>query len=78
MGIFHGSAIAMIGIRDWQFKAPIFVSDTLHFVMELVSKRLTNSGDRGIIDRKFSLLNQKGERTLPGIFRSGGVCILCS
>lgn len=66
MGIFHGSAIAMLGIRNWQFKAPIFVDDTLHFVMEIVSKRLTSSGDRGIIDRKFSLLNQRGEVVQEG------------
>lgn len=66
MEIFHGSAIAMIGIRDWQFKAPIFVGDTLHFVLEIVSKRLSSSGDRGVVDRKFSLLNQRGEVVQEG------------
>jgi acyl dehydratase len=65
-GLFGGSAIAMLGIRDWQFKAPIFVDDTLHFEMEIVSKRLTGGGDRGIIDRKFSLINQRGEVVQEG------------
>ena len=65
-GLFGGSAIAMLGIRDWQFKAPIFVDDTLHFEMEIVSKRLTSGGDRGIIDRKFSLINQRGEVVQEG------------
>lgn len=65
-GLFGGSAIAMLGIRDWQFKAPIFVGDTLHFEMEIASKRLTGKGDRGIVDRKFSLINQRGEVTQEG------------
>jgi acyl dehydratase len=65
-GLFGGSAIAMLDIRDWQFKAPIFVDDTLHFEMEIVSKRLTSGGDRGIIDRKFSLINQRGEVVQEG------------
>jgi acyl dehydratase len=65
-GMFGGSAIAMLGISDWQFKAPIFVDDTLHFEMEIVSKRLTSGGDRGIIDRKFSLINQRREVVQEG------------
>jgi acyl dehydratase len=65
-GMFWGSAIAMLGISDWQFKAPIFVDDTLHFEMEIVSKRLTSGGDRGIIDRKFSLINQRREVVQEG------------
>lgn len=65
-GLFGGSVIAMLGIRDWRFEAPIFVGDTLHFDMEIISKRLTSKGDRGIVDRKFYLLNQRGEAVQEG------------
>ncbi len=65
-GLFDGSAIAMLGIRDWNFKGPIFVGDTIHFEMEIVSKRLTSKEDRGIVDLKFSLINQRGETTQEG------------
>lgn len=65
-GLFGGSAIAMLGIREWQFKAPIFVGDTLRFEMEIVSKRLTSKGDRGIVDRKFRLINQRDEVVQEG------------
>ena len=60
-GLFSGSAMAMLDVRDWTFKAPIFVGDTLHATIEIVSKRLTSKGDRGIVDRRFSLVNQRGE-----------------
>ncbi len=65
-GLFGGSAIAMLGIKDWQFKAPVFVGDTLHFEMEIVSKHLTSKGDRSIVDRRFSLINQRGEVVQEG------------
>lgn len=65
-GWFDGSAIAMLGIRDWQFKAPIFVGDTLHCVMQIVSKRITSAGDRGVVDRRFQLLNQREEVVQEG------------
>jgi acyl dehydratase len=64
--LFDGSAIAMLGIKDWAFKGPIFVGDTIHFEMEIVSKRLTSNEDRGIVDRKFSLINQRGETVQEG------------
>ncbi len=65
-GLFDGSAIAMLGIRDWIFKGPIFVGDTIHFEMEIVSKRPTSKGDRGVVDRKFGLINQRGETVQEG------------
>lgn len=65
-GLFSGSAIAMLGIKDWQFKAPIFIGDTLHFEMEILSKRLTSKEDRGIVDRRFRLINQRREITQEG------------
>jgi acyl dehydratase len=65
-GLFSGSAIAMLSIKDWQFKAPIFIGDTLHFELEILSKRLTSKGDRGIVGRRFRLINQRGEVTQEG------------
>jgi acyl dehydratase len=66
MGLFAGSIIAALGIRDWNYKAPVFVGDTLHFEMEIASKRLTSKGDRGIVDRKFRLINQSNEVVQEG------------
>ena len=30
LGIFHDSVIAMLGFRNWNFRAPLFVNDTIH------------------------------------------------
>lgn len=65
-GLFNGSAMAMLDIRDWTFKAPVFVGDTLHATIEITGKRLTSKGDRGIVDRKFRLINQRDEVAQEG------------
>jgi acyl dehydratase len=60
-GIFSGSAMAMLDITEWRFEKPVFVGDTLHATVEIVSKRLTSRGDRGVVDRLFRIINQRGE-----------------
>ncbi len=65
-GWFSGSAIALLEISNWRFVAPIFIGDTLHCTMEVAAKRLTSSGDRGIIDRRLALLNDRDETVQQG------------
>ena len=59
--LFSGTAIAMLGIRDWTFIAPVFIGDTLTFRLEIQGVRVTSKGDRGVVERHFELLNQRGE-----------------
>jgi acyl dehydratase len=60
-GWFSTSAMAMLGIKEWEFRAPIFVGDTIHCQMEITALRLTSRGDKGVADRRFRLVNQRGE-----------------
>lgn len=59
--LFSGSAIAMLGLRDWTFTAPLFIGDTVTLRMEIRGVKRTSRGDRGVVDRYFELLNQRGE-----------------
>lgn len=65
-GLFSGSAMAMLGVEGWKFHAPVFVGDTLHATVEIISKRLTSRGDRGVVDRRFTLVNQEGVTVQSG------------
>lgn len=65
-GIFEESAIAMLNLRDWTFKAPIFIGDTIVVEMEFVAKRLTAKGNAGVIERLFTLRKQDG-----GVLQTG-------
>lgn len=65
-GVFETSALAMLNIRDWQFRKPIFIGTTLYVRMEITAKRLISSGAAGIIERRFDLLDEKGELIQTG------------
>ncbi|MCO5158538.1 MAG: MaoC family dehydratase N-terminal domain-containing protein [Aquamicrobium sp.] len=60
-GIFETSALAMLNIRDWQFRKPILIGTTLIVQMEITGKRLVSSGATGIIERRFDLLDPADE-----------------
>lgn len=64
--LFSGSAIAMLGIRDWKFTAPVFIGDTVTLRMEIRGVHRTSKGDRGVVDRHFELVNQRGEVVQQG------------
>ncbi|MDP9459134.1 MAG: MaoC family dehydratase N-terminal domain-containing protein [Actinomycetota bacterium] len=65
-GWFSESALALLDIERWAFRKPIFVGDTLRAEMEIVSKRMTSAGDRGVVGRRFTLLNQRDEVVQTG------------
>ena len=65
-GLFSGSAMAMLGVREWNFRGPVFVGDTIHATVQIASKRLSSKGDRGIVGRVFRVYNQRGEIVQEG------------
>lgn len=65
-GLFSGTAIAMLGIRDWKFTAPVFIGDTISFRLTITDVRRTSKGDRGIVGRHFELVNQRDEIVQQG------------
>lgn len=67
LGVFSGSAIAMLGITDWRFTAPVFIGDTIHLELTILSVRPSRSkSDRGVVERQFEMINQHGEVAQSG------------
>jgi acyl dehydratase len=66
MGVFDGTALAALGIKNWVFKAPIHFGDTVRFRMTVTGVRRTSRGDRGVVERHFELLNQRSEVVQEG------------
>jgi acyl dehydratase len=65
-GVFEGSAVALLGIDQWQFTAPVFIGDTLTCTVEILSARPTSSGKYGVVERQLTLRNQHGETVQSG------------
>jgi len=61
LGIFEGSALALLNIKDLSFQKPILIGDTLRLELTILSTRLTSDGKRGVVGRRFRLFNQKNE-----------------
>lgn len=66
IGIFEKSVIAMLGLREWNFKKPILVGDTVHLELEILAVEPGKSGRSGKLGRRFRLINQHGEVTQEG------------
>lgn len=66
LGIFEKSVIAMLGLRDWNFRKALLVGDTVHLELEILSVTPGKSGRSGKLGRRFRLLNQHGELVQEG------------
>lgn len=65
-GVFEGSAVALLGIDQWRFSAPVFIGDTLTCTVEILATRLTSSGTTGVVERLLTLRNQNGDTVQIG------------
>ena len=59
--------LALLCIREWQFKEPIFVGDTVHLRCSVLEKIPRANGRRGMISWRRQLINQAGKVVQEGI-----------
>jgi acyl dehydratase len=64
---FSDEIVGATGIREWIYRAPIFVGDTVHVRSVVLNKRITSDGRRAIIERTLSLINQDPTVVQEGI-----------
>ena len=67
LGHLDGTAIAMLGIKEWQFKAPILIGDTIHGRVHIDEKRESTDPSRGILVRRVQVVNQRDEVVQEGV-----------
>lgn len=60
LGIFDGSAIAMLDVKELRFLKPLLIGQTVHLELEILSVRETRDGQRGVVDRLFRLVDSEG------------------
>ena len=59
------SILALLELT-WQFKAPIYIGDTIHVEQTVKNLRESRSADRGILTFEKALINQKDEVVQTG------------
>jgi len=48
--------VAALGFKEWSFKAPLFIGDTVHTDLVIAGTRLASDGRRGVISRTIRLV----------------------
>jgi acyl dehydratase len=59
--------LAFLSIRDWQFKAPVFIGDTIRVRTKVLEKQLRPRGKRGVISWLRQVVNQTGKIVEEGM-----------
>ena len=58
--------LAFLSMREWHFREPVFIGDTIHVRSKVVSKELRGRGRRGLITWQRQLINQDGKIVQEG------------
>ena len=59
--------LAFLAIREWHFRGPVFIGDTLRVISEVLSKEVRARGRRGEITWQRQILNQEQKIVQEGI-----------
>jgi acyl dehydratase len=64
---FADEIVGATGIREWTYRRPLFVGDTVRVKATIAGKRITSDQRRAIIERSLALTNQDGAVIQEGI-----------
>ncbi len=62
--------LAIMAIREWHFKEPIFVGDTIRVRSTVLEKEPRGRGRRGVITWGRQIVNQEGKVVQEGVTRT--------
>jgi len=65
-GLIEGTTVAFKGIKEWVFKRPIFINDTIYVKIKVKDKQESKKPDRGLISFWVSVINQREELVMEG------------
>lgn len=57
---------AFVGLKEWYFRAPIFIGDTIRVRTKVVEKELRGRGRRGLVIWSITVVNQAGRVVQEG------------
>jgi acyl dehydratase len=64
---FADPLIGALGLKQWDFRAPLLIGDTVHVTVQILERRPTRDGRRYVVERRLSLLRHDGTVIQEGI-----------
>ena len=68
LGVVSCTALACMEI-NWTFLKPVLIGDTIRVVMEVLEKKESKRGDRGVVSFEMRVLNQRDESVERGFWK---------
>jgi acyl dehydratase len=68
VGLFDGTLMGLLEIRNWRFAAPVRIGDTIRVVNEVTALEETSKPDRGIMVQRIEVRNQDDTVVQDGEF----------
>ena len=59
--------LAFLSIREWHFREPVFIDDTIHVITKVLEKQVKRHGRRGVVTWQRQAFNQEGRLVQEGI-----------
>ena len=59
--------LAFMSIREWQFREPVFIGDTIRVHTKVLEKQAKSRGKRGVVTWQRRLVNQHGKIVQEGV-----------
>jgi acyl dehydratase len=59
--------LAVLEVREWHFRGPIFIGDTVRIRNSVASKEARSRGRRGVITWQRQIVNQEGKVVQEGV-----------
>jgi acyl dehydratase len=59
--------LAILSIKEWHFRDPVFPGDTIHVVSKVLDKQVRGRGRRGEITWQRQFFNQDGKLVMEGV-----------
>jgi acyl dehydratase len=59
--------LAFLSIREWQFKGPVYIGDTIRLRSKVLQKEARSRGRRGVVTWQRQIVNQEGKIVQEGI-----------
>jgi acyl dehydratase len=68
LGIHHPPmrTLAVMTIKEWHFREPVFIGDTVHVRNTVLEKEARGRGRRGVVTWERQILNQEGKVVQEG------------
>ena len=67
-GVLEGTIMAFREINSWKFTKPVYLGDTIHVEMTIVSTKAMKRLGGGKVELAFDVQNQKGKTTMKGVW----------